>query len=85
MPGVATGGYGPLEALARNRVNLTKVTTHRPDMLRGADSLVNGHCGAFTLSSDAAGTVVLAAFPAESGTTLGPAPHAVGRPGAEDS
>lgn len=49
MPGVATGGYGPLEALARNRVNLTKVTTHWPDMLRVAGSLVTGQVMAYDL------------------------------------
>ncbi|MBC9727683.1 Tn3 family transposase [Streptomyces sp. TRM68367] len=42
MPGVAIGGYGPLEALARSRVNLNKVITHWPDMLRVAGSLVTG-------------------------------------------
>ncbi len=40
MPGVETGTYGPLEDIARNRVNLNKVITHRPDMLRVAGSLV---------------------------------------------
>ena len=49
MPGVATGGYGPLEALARNRMNLTKVTTHWPDMLRVAGSLVTGQVRAYDL------------------------------------
>lgn len=34
LPGVATGGYGPL---ARTRVNLGKVVTHWPDMLRVVD------------------------------------------------
>lgn len=49
MPGVTTGGYGPLEALARNRVNLTKVITHWPDMLRMAGSLVTGQVRAYDL------------------------------------
>jgi TnpA family transposase len=49
MPGVTTGGYGPLEALARNRVNLTKVITHWPDMLRVAGSLVTGQVRAYDL------------------------------------
>jgi TnpA family transposase len=42
MPGVATGGYGPLEPLACNKVNLNKVITHWPDMLRVAGSLATG-------------------------------------------
>jgi len=49
MPGVETGEYGPLEDLARNKVNLTKVTTHRPDMLRVAGSLVTGQVRAYDL------------------------------------
>jgi len=39
---VATGGYRPLEPLARNKVSLGKVVTHWPDMLRVAGSLVTG-------------------------------------------
>ncbi|MCW2890069.1 MAG: transposase Tn3 family protein [Streptosporangiaceae bacterium] len=38
MPGAESGGYGPLEDLARNKVNLNKVTMHWPDMLRVAGS-----------------------------------------------
>jgi hypothetical protein len=49
MPGVATGGYGPLEAVARNRVNLNKVITHWPDMLRVAGSLVTGQVRTYDL------------------------------------
>ncbi|MCQ4083913.1 Tn3 family transposase [Streptomyces sp. RB6PN25] len=49
LPGVATGGYGPLEPLARNRVNLGKVVTHWPDMLRVAGSLVTGQVRAYDL------------------------------------
>ncbi|MFC7884762.1 Tn3 family transposase [Streptomyces sp. NPDC057376] len=49
MPGVTTGGYGPLEDLARNRVNLNKVITHWPDMLRVAGSLVTGQVRAYDL------------------------------------
>ncbi|WP_050375069.1 sensor histidine kinase [Streptomyces acidiscabies] len=41
--------------------------------------------GAFALTSDGAGTVVRAAFPAEPGTTSGHRPHAAGTTGAEDS
>ncbi|GHB85293.1 hypothetical protein GCM10010347_65230 [Streptomyces cirratus] len=49
MPGLTTGGYGPLEALARNRVNLNKVITHWADMLRVAGSLVTGQVRAYDL------------------------------------
>ncbi|WP_436841840.1 Tn3 family transposase [Streptomyces syringium] len=49
LPGVATGGYGPLEPLARNKVNLGKVATHWPDMLRVAGSLVTGQVRAYDL------------------------------------
>jgi hypothetical protein len=48
MPGVATGGYGPLEPLACNKVNLNKVT-HWPVMLRVAGSLVTGQVRAYEL------------------------------------
>ncbi|MFB6946561.1 Tn3 family transposase [Streptomyces sp. NPDC056237] len=49
LPGVVTGGYGPLEPLARNKVNLGKVVTHWPDMLRVAGSLVTGQVRAYDL------------------------------------
>ncbi len=49
MPGVATGTYGPLETLARNRVNLNRVITHWPDMLRVAGSLVTNQVRAYDL------------------------------------
>jgi TnpA family transposase len=49
MPGVETGEYGPLEDLARNKVNLTKVTTHWPDMLRVTGSLMTGQVRAYDL------------------------------------
>ncbi len=49
MPGVQTGDYGPLEELARNKVNLTKVSTHWPDMLRVTGSLVTGQVRAYDL------------------------------------
>ncbi len=49
LPGVATGGYGPLGPLARNKVNLGKVATHWPDMLRVAGSLVTGQVRAYDL------------------------------------
>ncbi|MER6599727.1 Tn3 family transposase [Streptomyces parvus] len=49
LPGVETGGYGPLESLARNKVNLNKVVTHWPDMLRVTGSLVTGQVRAYDL------------------------------------
>jgi TnpA family transposase len=49
MPGAESGGYGPLEDLARNKVNLNKVTMHWPDMLRVAGSLVTGQVRAYDL------------------------------------
>lgn len=50
LPGVETGAYGPLEPLARNRVNLNKVIRHWPDMLRVvARSLVTNQVRAYNL------------------------------------
>jgi TnpA family transposase len=49
MPGVATGHYGAVEDLARNRVNLNKVITHWPDMLKVAGSLVTNQVRAYDL------------------------------------
>ncbi|MQY37095.1 hypothetical protein SRB17_50990 [Streptomyces sp. RB17] len=47
--GVATGSYGVVEGLARNRVNLNKVITHWPDMLKVAGSLVTNQVRAYDL------------------------------------
>ena len=49
MPGVATGDYGRAGAIARNKVNLNKVITHWPDMLRVAGSLVTNQVRAYDL------------------------------------
>lgn len=49
MPGVETGSYGAVEELARNRVNLNKVITHWPDMLKVAGSLVTNQVRAYDL------------------------------------
>ncbi|MGB8946635.1 MAG: Tn3 family transposase [Streptomyces sp.] len=50
MPGAeSAGGYGPLEAIARNKVNVKKVITHWPDMLRVAGSLVTNQVRAYDL------------------------------------
>jgi TnpA family transposase len=49
MPGEAAGDYGPLNAIARNRVNLDKVITWWPDMLRVAGSLITNQVRAYDL------------------------------------
>ncbi|QKZ20829.1 transposase [Streptomyces chartreusis] len=49
MPGVETGTYGPLEDIARDRINLNKVIAHWPDMLRVAGSLVTNQVRAYDL------------------------------------
>jgi len=49
MPAVETGTYGPLEALARNKVNLNKIIQHWEDMLRVAGSLVTNQVRAYDL------------------------------------
>lgn len=49
MDSVPTGGYGPLEGLARNKVNLKKTETHWEDMLRVAGSLVTNQVRAYDL------------------------------------
>lgn len=49
MPGVETGTYGAVEDLAGNRVNLNKVITQWPDMLKVAGSLVTNQVRAYDL------------------------------------
>lgn len=49
LEGPAAGGYGPLEAIARNKVNAKKVITHWPDMLRVTGSLVTNQVRAYDL------------------------------------
>lgn len=49
MPCVEAGTYGAVEDLARNRVNLNKVITHWPDMLKVAGSLVTNQVRAYDL------------------------------------
>ncbi|MCB8908340.1 transposase [Streptomyces sp. CB02980] len=51
MPGVESGTYGVVEDLARNRVNLNKVITHWPDMLKDAGSLVTNQVRAYDLGA----------------------------------
>ncbi len=42
-------GYGPLEAVACNKVDLKRITTHRPAMLRVARSLITNQVRAYDL------------------------------------
>jgi Tn3 transposase DDE domain len=42
-----TSHYGPLEPIARNRINLAKIENQWPDMLRVAGSLVTNHVRAY--------------------------------------
>ncbi|MGY3062459.1 TnpA family transposase [Streptomyces sp. TE3672] len=43
------GDYGPLEAIARNKVNLGRIETHWPDMLRVVWSLITNQVRAYDL------------------------------------
>jgi TnpA family transposase len=43
------GDYGPLEAIARNTINVGKIATQWPDMLRVAGSLVTNQVRAYDL------------------------------------
>jgi TnpA family transposase len=45
----AIGGYGALEPIARNTVNVAKIATQWPDMLRVAGSLVTNQVRAYDL------------------------------------
>ncbi|MEV4116120.1 Tn3 family transposase [Nonomuraea sp. NPDC049695] len=49
LPSQPREPYGPLEALARNKVNLTRITTWWPDMLRVAGSLITNQVRAYDL------------------------------------
>lgn len=49
VPGRPAGDYGPLNAIARNKVNLDRIVTHWPDMLRVAGSLVTNQVRAYDL------------------------------------
>lgn len=48
LPCAEPGDYGPLNAIARNKVNLSRIGTHWPDMLRIAGSLVTSRSGRMT-------------------------------------
>ena len=45
----AIGDYGPLEPIARNTINVAKIATQWPDMLRVAGSLVTNQVRAYDL------------------------------------
>ncbi|MEO7195630.1 MAG: Tn3 family transposase [Pseudonocardiaceae bacterium] len=49
LPDGQSGNYGPLEPIARNRVNLNKIENQWPDMLRVAGSLVTNQVRAYDL------------------------------------
>lgn len=46
---VLAAGYGPLEAVACNKVNLKRIATHWPGMLRVAGSLITNQVRAYDL------------------------------------
>jgi TnpA family transposase len=46
--GGPAGDYGPLNAIARDKVNLERIRTHWPDMLRVAGSLLTNTCAPMT-------------------------------------
>ncbi len=45
----SAAGYGPLEAVTCNKVNLKRIATHWPDMLRVAGSLITNQVRAYDL------------------------------------
>lgn len=47
LPGHTPGEYGPLNDIARNKINLQKITSHWDDMTRVAASLVTGKVRAY--------------------------------------
>ncbi|WP_192580527.1 Tn3 family transposase [Micromonospora sp. ALFpr18c] len=49
VPGQPAGDYGPLSAIARSKVNLDRIVTHWPDMLRVAGSLITNQVRAYDL------------------------------------
>ncbi|MDX3853087.1 Tn3 family transposase [Streptomyces sp. AK02-01A] len=42
-------GYGPLTAVARDKVNLKRIATHWPDMLRLAGPLISNQVRSYDL------------------------------------
>lgn len=49
LPGQTPGDYGPVNGVARNKIDLGKITTHWEDMTRLAASLVTGTVRAYDL------------------------------------
>ncbi|MGP3920991.1 Tn3 family transposase [Nonomuraea sp. 10N515B] len=49
LPDQARGSYGPVDALACNKINLKKIITWWPDMLRVAGSLITNQVRAYDL------------------------------------
>ncbi|WP_026554682.1 Tn3 family transposase [Arthrobacter sp. 35W] len=49
LPGAAENDYGPLNEVARNRINPSRITTHWEDMTRVAASLATGTVRAYDL------------------------------------
>jgi TnpA family transposase len=49
LPDGQTSHYGPLEPIARNRINLAKIQNQWPDMLRVAGSLITNQVRAYDL------------------------------------
>lgn len=49
MPGAGESDYGPLNAIARHKVNLGRITEHWEDMVRVAATLVDGGVRAYDL------------------------------------
>ncbi len=82
MPGVETGTYGAVEDQARNRVNLNKVITQWPEMLKVAGSLLtNTHPAAprrFSSSTTPATSPPNSAGPASRRSSTSEAVGAVG-------
>ena len=49
MPGAPAADYGPLNAVARHKINYQRIQTHWPDMLRIAGSLHTGTVAGYDL------------------------------------
>ncbi len=88
VPGQRAGDYGPLNAIARNKVNLDRIVTHWPDMLRVAGSLITNQVRAYDLLR----MLTRDGYPTPLGQALAeygripktPAPARDGRPGRRD-
>jgi TnpA family transposase len=49
VPGQPTADYGALNPIARNKINLDRIVTHWPGMLRVAGSLITNQVRAYDL------------------------------------